>query len=653
MVAAAKYGRLDLFKILEAMAQDFPPEDKRTRSYSNSKDDYFVLALHNNRQSLFEYLLSFDTKDRMDKRMEYIWSYHIIMTISQRTPDDWREMAAIMKALIKHIETHYKKLQHALRVFGRLFDQDVQFTLVLKCQDMELARQCYKYIEFDAHQLSKHCDDITRHSNHEQIPPLSPEDLGPKVDFIFEVLQLYKCRFTRVIDQWPACREVLTEIGVMMLDIYTIRTKNNHNFGLAIARQIFKNVRQDANQSEMVKFIQFFFSRDMKTDDIRRAIIEIYATGTLDMVKIALDIAGRTWVMDLSCYDIFPKSVETLEYLVEHGMHQMANSQAIIHFASMCDPDELRKLLSTFPTILPRGDDLSKLEDDIMDIFDNHNIDTCFAIQSVIQDELVKAQRNDTFDIVTMRVHQMTLPQVQSLPDDTLNRITITPPDIWKVDPSVISYLLSKASALDFESDLTESLMEAACTHGLTECVHLLDSSSKVFVELRSNSGTMATLLLAAYNYGHISICQYLVGCGASLKKNMWKEVNSDGMLDVLFEQQQTPLTQSEKEKAMYFLCSNPNSSLIRMVYTRWSKDIKLNRETLVEKAFKCKKLDRVDVLACITEMIVDCSRSESNNNMSPKICLEQYNAYGTFWKDCHHRPSRDTPVPMCGSRYL
>ncbi|GAM19854.1 hypothetical protein SAMD00019534_030290, partial [Acytostelium subglobosum LB1] len=621
MSTAAKYGRLDMFKIFEAQVQDFPPGPQH--SYQSSSDDHLILALHNNRQAVFDHLLARETKQSMDRRLTN-WSNIIPPNIGLRSPDDWREMAAILKTLVIYIETHYKKLTQGQYVITRLLG-DCQFMLVLLCQDMDLARLSIKYFPFNDEELTNSFNlELLNYDDLKGIP-IDPEQLGRKVDFIFDLLELHKRPATRTVVEWPACREVLNDVGVMLLDIFSALTQNYDTW--IVIRRIFMNVRQDANQSELAKFVQYFISRDMTTHQLFDGLTAISTYGTLEMVKLAMDIVGRSLDgKDLSNDDSFPKSVEILEYLVQHNLYTMRTWPVIVHFASLGDPDQLRKLFSTFPTLLIdnqtyTADDLRVYQDEIMEALENHSVDTCISIQSIIQAELAKANRNADFKIVTVQAYLSTLQQVQSLSDDKLRSFEYYPnEEVCKVDPSVIISILSRASDIILNKHFAEGLMESACTYGLIEYVHLLDSSSnQVFKDIRSDSDVMANLLLAAYNHGQYSIFQYLVGCGARLKWFMWKRIiifdnNSIMLLDMLLDQQQTTLTQSEKEVVIHSLCSNPDSSLIKMVYRRWSKDIKLDRDILVQKAFKCMTLDRVDVLASITEMIVDCSRLDSNN---------------------------------------
>ncbi|GAM19860.1 hypothetical protein SAMD00019534_030350 [Acytostelium subglobosum LB1] len=674
---AVEYGQLDVYKLLQTQARDLPPDAPPPSADDfNYISDHLLLALNVGQPSMFNYLLSLETQQSMNDRiLEGDYRFHTDTVC--RTSDERVAMSTMLRTLITYIESHYSKdtpIEQYKEAFSRLLGHP--FELLLKCQDIELARLAAKYVDFHPQQLYYYCSDIFGPRGSATAPylPLSKEidllELEHTVVFLFELLELYARQVERTSTLLPSCSTVFTKLGVMITDIYLIMSSQHDQPRLLsnLMRAIYANIRLECDDGHLEQLVHFFLDHSLDLDKVHDSgnkhvslvLNSICTYGTITLVRKAYAWLGLRNINeeDVRLNEAYPKSVEILEYISHtHSWYQMDKMAMLVHFTSMADPDSLKTFLaahdiqSLFRTNVPEDnqdddnddndddndDDDDYQEDSFFDLINSmmskHDIDTCATIQSIIQTELDKHQIPTVLDIISDRTNEMTVPYYQLFTIDRLKDTKFELRNTWDVDPAVVAYLLAQVPTAVNDSDMVIKYLRSACAIGMTECVQLLDSPSQVFTLLRSHDYSMSELLHEAFKNGHHSICQYLIGCGARFGSSTWKCAGAMDVatLDTLVAMQE--LTDEQKDEVFDNACSQLNLPLMKVILSRWP-DVKLTHMTLNESALSSLVDDRVDVLSCVTELLVKCppdeydessngSESESESETEPELVID------------------------------
>ncbi|GAM19853.1 hypothetical protein SAMD00019534_030280 [Acytostelium subglobosum LB1] len=628
MESAAKNGHLEAFKLFWAQAKEY----LRIKG-TNNVDDYLMMALDNGRSSLFGYLLSRETKQSMDKRIRR--RNHLIGQTTREmykfnADTDMSDMASTLEILIRYIAHHYKKdtsITPAQAIKCLLIEP---FTMILRCTDMELARQYIECAPFNDIQLFDYCNNIfgsnsfylyDNINNNQMWIKLDLERLRHKVNFLFELLELYGRQLKRTADRSPGRQEVLTDVGIMILDLYVVMKEfNEPQIASYITQGIFMNVRQ-TDRPHLVEFIHYFIGLGKTPKSKVLGLATICTFGTLEMVEIGhqlLDrpdggLDGHSLVHDDLRMDyMLPASLDILKYLHDHNMYEGDEVDVLNHFASMAEPDILQAFFDNFTYDLfsPDEDDIMSkvysIRDEIRYCLVDKDIDKSLAIQSIIQREINKAGLNMDFDIISERAQDLDPRQIKRLPIHALKYIRFKPTQDHSVE--VVSYLLSQAQAAELDWELTFQIFTSACELGLMDSIRLLETSYPVFVDIRTDSELMSQLLSVAFAHGHYSICEYLIGCGARF--TIWRAVGGldVSILDTLIALQEPTI--KEKQDTLKGACDQCNLPMIKIILSKWYQDIVINREKLSRDLIcktsdmKCLILDRVDVLAFILDLI-------------------------------------------------
>ncbi|GAM19857.1 hypothetical protein SAMD00019534_030320 [Acytostelium subglobosum LB1] len=365
IATAASAGRLDVYKVFEAQSKDYPLAIPSPDKYN----DHLMYALYSCKLSMFEHLLALETYDTMSHRVKDPVAHHynqLSTTSRRRTLNERIELAAIIKKLIKYTETYYVNNQitpirphHVIRAM--LKDP---FSMILECEDIELARQAIKYAPFDQSQLFKHCSNILGYHNWENIlytdikKKIDQEQLKRGVDFLFELMILYdRPVIIPTHTLFPACKEVLTEVGVMILNVYAIMSPDSQPALHSIIRKsIFTNVRPSCDPLHLKQFIRYLLSlNNKKIQGLILTLDTICAFGTVEMLKIVHELLVLEYglkVDHIRLNRVFPKSLEMLEYILEHNMYTMDNMAMLAHFSKMGNPDMLKTFFARYPGLL-------------------------------------------------------------------------------------------------------------------------------------------------------------------------------------------------------------------------------------------------------------------------------------------------------------
>ncbi|GAM22703.1 hypothetical protein SAMD00019534_058780 [Acytostelium subglobosum LB1] len=288
MKHAVQHGQLDMYKLLETQALDHAL-DILPIPYHSSPSYYLILALNHGQASVFNYLLSFETKQSMENMIQ-----GGKRTLSSFLNSfDKVDMSSLLKSLITFVETHYNtamslilrsvitfidtyyKMAPSKCTPSNVISQFNPFAMLLICQDIGLAQLAIKYVEFDANQLYTYCNFIFGHDiehYHAHFIPSGSEidvqELKHTVEFLFALLKLYGRHVECTKEQLPRCLDVLTEFGVLITDIFVIMSSQNilPPIRSYIRRDIFTNIRQDCSDHSRQMFIQFFMKQSYGHD---------------------------------------------------------------------------------------------------------------------------------------------------------------------------------------------------------------------------------------------------------------------------------------------------------------------------------------------------------------------------------------------------
>ncbi|GAM19858.1 hypothetical protein SAMD00019534_030330 [Acytostelium subglobosum LB1] len=576
---AVRNDLLDVYKLLETQARELPQDTPPLDIYNIS--DHLMLALIQGQVSMFNYLLSLETQQSMSNRIQserYFFNVSRVVPSFHTNNNQKAAMSSILKTLIGYIERHYSNDTSItpFQAFRVLLKDAHPFGLILMCQDIELAEMAIKYVALDGKQLGIYCNAIFDHCSRSKYAPYIPSDyefdqqeLKHTVQFLFALLKFYGRHVDSTEVQFPSCRGALTKFGVLLTDFYVILSSQYASPPLRsyIRRGIFDNIHQDCSDYHE-QFIDFYLNQSNGRHQTLIDFNAICTYGTKDMVTIGYDWICKHFDHNIYLHKAYPKSLEILEFLVDKNWYHLDQMAMLVHFISMADPDMLKAFLTEYDInpLFTTDDDGDLHIDGLIDSVgptEFHPIDKCAIIQSIIQTEFDRQRCPKIFDIISHRIEEMTLQLYQTFSKDGLIRIRFDSPETFLADPAVARYLLSQVVA-DFDTAIVENAMKSACALGLMECVHLLDSPSKVFSDIRSWEGTMSALLHHAFINGHHSICHYLIGCGARFggMTFQWVGTMDVATLDTLIDMLE--MTNKDKCQVFGYSCLHLNLPLIK-----------------------------------------------------------------------------------------
>ncbi|GAM26771.1 hypothetical protein SAMD00019534_099460 [Acytostelium subglobosum LB1] len=373
---AVKYGRLDVYKLLEAQAHDNPDIfkvifDHAGMTSNNGRpihlekhQDHLVTAIIHGRLAMFEYLLSQTNSivvtSGLEARKRKVEEKHI---------KDWQQMATALRLLI----TFLNGLPSAPRV-----DQLIicPLRVLLRCQDVELVRRAVNHISFNYTDVSQYCESAFRPTTgiqQDKVHALYCSDLEQPADraqlehslnFLIQVYAAYQIPVPPTNQQYQACELVLNEVGMIFLRVFAIMSHGDNQPDLLsfIRKGIFMNVHQEYQQTHLESFIQYFLSLEMKGYGQVLGLETICTFGTLDMVKTAHQIVsqvqvrykGETISLNIGMENVYPMTLEIMEYIQLHNLFSISSVKILNHVASMGRPDLLKAYLETYPNVLSK-----------------------------------------------------------------------------------------------------------------------------------------------------------------------------------------------------------------------------------------------------------------------------------------------------------
>ncbi|GAM19861.1 hypothetical protein SAMD00019534_030360 [Acytostelium subglobosum LB1] len=630
MCFATLYGRLDIYKLLESqqhdvdkMLQVHQPVDLTATEYEPSSD-LLLLALSKGRLAMFEYLLSHETTQSMERRIGH-WRQNEsggLTYVRFIDIDDWDQMISIIKLLITYIKSYNRSDGEQLTLSVLLCEP---FKLVLRCQDIKLMRLAIDHVSLEFEVVRQHCEDVFRPTTDGTTELYSadqqrsdPNKLEQSLIFLIDVFKLYHLSTRHVtLDGDACCNQVLTDAGKIFIAVYRLLvTHVVLPIKSFIIKGLFMNILQPCQQDHLVAFLKLFLSLDTLDPHYRSGISIVCTYGTIEMVKIVHEM-GRV-PPTLQPYTpslvVYPKDLEILEYINQTNLCSLDNMEMLTHFASMANPDLLRAYLAAHPRLLidTTQDELDDGFDPITinDLLNRHDIDKCIAIKSILKAEFTRANQSMSIDLMFNRVDEMTLGQVQSISKDALKNSTFHPRDYLNVDPAVVRYLLLLAPSAGFDKVLTMSILKSACAFGMTDdVVRSIEHSSNSTIRL--DHSIMSNLLHYSFIYDRHSLVQYLIGqCEATFSGTTWIWAGSRVDIETLDKMilLESP-TGFGKERLLIGSSQSSNESLIKVILERLCTD--MPRKKLGMIAMHSLAYDREDVVELFAEWMIKCPPDE------------------------------------------
>eukprot|EP01133_Synstelium_polycarpum_P013392 gene13392-15762_t len=244
---AVYYGRLDIFKVLEA--QKYPVDLVSLHNEPSDDDptDYLIEALANGHFQMFSYLLQSETIKSIERLL-----IHFIDKHNQQTGSSESRLSIDM-------------------FIGN------PFKVVLKCQDIDLARHISSsQVSFDSTELIKQCEDIfspmvdwksdiyINQSTTQQF--VSAEKVEQSFNFFIELIKSFGMQ--SLVDQHigllESFKEVLTDVGLMYIVVFAVMSSIKRVSLLSnIRRGIFLHIRPNPQSHQLADFLQFMVNQDV------------------------------------------------------------------------------------------------------------------------------------------------------------------------------------------------------------------------------------------------------------------------------------------------------------------------------------------------------------------------------------------------------
>ncbi|GAM20419.1 hypothetical protein SAMD00019534_035940 [Acytostelium subglobosum LB1] len=627
--SAAASGRLDVFQVLEAQSHNYP-QKKIMEGYCydpyeyNPYEDYLFIAYIHGHRALFEYLLPHETMDNMERRIKDGStdppSIKMAANVNDRQLSD---TAHVIKQLITYITDLNQQRKPGSRfTIQQLVHQP--FAIVMRCQDVSLAQLAVKHIPFDSQLFQQHCEVVFRPASmsgsesdsETRLDILYGSDWQPgasitldhSLNFLIEVLALYGMSVPRADSQLATFRQVLNDVGAIYIIVFGLLSSVDARPPLIsfIRKGLFMNIDRFCQQSHLQEFLRYFLSLD--TNDLGLATVCTY--GTLEMVTLSREITKDTGSPHheqssaAPSVPVYPKTVAIFEYIDQHHLFSMDSLDMLVHVASTAAPELIRAFLTAFPQFLSNHPDEELDTISINSALSRHNIDTCIAVQSMLQYELDRAKRSELFDCLKGYTRELEVRHIQSFSKSALKDMKFTPQhEISDVDRAVVGHLLSLT--IGFKKKNIEALLYSACALGMTDTVaQMFSSSRKIFGTIRSDPQIMSGLLHMSFIYDHPELCQHIIGCGAIFVETWsWAAGRDDALLQSIVALQSP--TNEDLEDLLFTACQNCNDQLIMSIVSRWPHVLETSREKLVSYAIECMEFDRVDLLEFFARTIV------------------------------------------------
>ncbi|GAM27695.1 hypothetical protein SAMD00019534_108710 [Acytostelium subglobosum LB1] len=589
LIAAVASGRVEVYKLLKCQKKPVSFDDILKRQ-ENSRVDYLLIAMEYGRLAMFEYLLQRQNKHDWDQRVATQKETHQYgVPISQNVDIDWKDVASMIRLLMPFIEQHNQR--GATGSTTKMLIRDYfehSFYVLLKCQDVELARQAINHIDFDLAQFKMYCDEVFRPT---VAAPLDP-DVDVEPDPLLDILYRDSSCDT------PTSDDHIRQSFKHLLDILVVYGKQSWIDKSQALAQSYRSMFDQPHTHDQMDII-------LKTLIKNDGLATICTYGTVEMLERA------HYLINLPECDhpvshhpqlvVYPKSSDITRYIKLHRLFNLSKTDTLYHCAAMGDLDSIKFYLDTYP--IQSALDHSVNDEPRYRMITSQSFDKVMDIQSMLYPKFDHLSEGDNrlrmLDCLDGCTSALTLSHVKMYSDEALQYMKFCPrPGHGVIDQEVIKHLLG----INIDKPMFNALLLYVFGNGLKDIILWMeDSYPDALDRILETAFEVAPLLHKAFINGHYHITDYILGKYYSdYDERTWTWI---GLQSDLFYIKKIFTTRYPTGDIMLIIirsaCSVGNDQVFNYLMSNYN--IKFG-DFINDRANRCLFLDRVDMLETLVK---------------------------------------------------